>query len=500
MKKGLLVVMIVLCVSVAYAADSNVSACGTISSSGTHTLNQSITSSTDCITIDTDDVIIDCAGHTITYNTGGGSTDWGVGTVITPQTNISVQNCNITDGSAGGAQSFSVYFYAITNGSIVNNTIYADGGSAAFGIYLREPITGINVSGNTISSIGSTSNMGVRFNSQANSNHFTNNVVNAQGSDGVMYGLYFGSHSWNNIVENNTITATATGAVAQIYGFTISTNNSHNVFRNNAVSVRGSPSSAAEGIRTTSSSTGTNYNNVTDNEIYMNTSTGLGRGIFILHGNENRVERNVITSIGTVFPYGIIVHNTTNATIRDNIISPGASSPAGILIQGSSYDLTFDGNVLNSLSTWLSSSTSNATFTNLTLNTSDGSIKFAGPAVVSGTFSLNSTTTDITNNSAFHNSSAAPEFNTSARITVRNLGLVYYQALVDYEDEGTFVNCNPPQCVVVSSSPAEFMFDVLSFTTYSATDGTPPVPEFSTIALMAALGLILGGFVVMRRK
>jgi hypothetical protein len=43
------------------------------------------------------------------------------------------------------------------------------------------------------------------------------------------------------------------------------------------------------------------------------------------------------------------------------------------------------------------------------------------------------------------------------------------------------------------------VFDVLHFTTFSTEEFVPPVPEFSTIALFAILGLVMGGFVMMRR-
>jgi len=73
-----------------------IDSCQTISSSGEYVLNQSITGNdTNCIQIDADDVIFDCAGYSIT-NVGTNS-DYGGIVLLDFYTNATIKNCNLTD-------------------------------------------------------------------------------------------------------------------------------------------------------------------------------------------------------------------------------------------------------------------------------------------------------------------------------------------------------------------------------------------------------------------
>jgi hypothetical protein len=502
MKKGAVIFILLFCASLAYAADSNVTACGTIASSGTHTLTQNITSTTDCITITSSDVIIDCAGNTIFFNTGGGNTDFGV--TVSSQSNISVHNCIITDTTDAGTGSFGVDFNGVTGGSIDNNTIFTDGATSVHAVYLRTGTSGINVTDNTLSGEATaTSIMPVYV--LGSTNYIANNTISVLAtSGGSNFGIYEAGVTDHNTYENNHVTVTATGSASNIYGYYCSSGTTSARVLNNTFNLNGAPSTTAEGVRFFSFSVPTINNSATDNRIFLNTSTGSSPpiGIFLLNVANSTIARNSIYGIGSVEARGFIVLNSSFTMAMDNSISLGSSSKAGMRIGSGSHSGTYSGTVISGTSLWINVSdvSSNATFNNLTLNGSASSLQYIGPVTITGLFSLTNSTAYATSNVTFHNSTAVPEFNTSARITMRNLGLTYYQAIVDYEDDGTFVNCGPPQCVPVSASPAEFVFDVLGFTTYSATDGTPPVPEFSTIALFAILGLVMGGFVVMRRR
>ena len=84
-------------------------------------------------------------------------------------------------------------------------------------------------------------------------------------------------------------------------------------------------------------------------------------------------------------------------------------------------------------------------------------------------------------------------------IALASLPFARAQAKVDLADDGTFTTCASSRCTEISYAGGTFVFDVTGFTTYSAQESTAPVPEFSDFALIAALVVTIGGFIVLRR-
>jgi hypothetical protein len=109
--------------------DPTQSACGTISTPGTYTLNQSITSTGDCLNIDTNDTTIDCNGFTITWGDDTSGAYSGIdidSTAGNEFTNGTIKNCHIRQGSNDTTGEGVLADYA-DNWTYYNNTDITEG-------------------------------------------------------------------------------------------------------------------------------------------------------------------------------------------------------------------------------------------------------------------------------------------------------------------------------------------------------------------------------------
>ena len=90
---------------IALASAVTISACGqNITASGNYLLNQSITSTATCLTVNSSNILIDCAGNAITYGTAGGNSAFGIYALgATGQTNLTIKNCIIMKSSSAGS-------------------------------------------------------------------------------------------------------------------------------------------------------------------------------------------------------------------------------------------------------------------------------------------------------------------------------------------------------------------------------------------------------------
>ena len=89
--------------------------------------------------------------------------------------------------------------------------------------------------------------------------------------------------------------------------------------------------------------------------------------------------------------------------------------------------------------------------------------------------SLDEEAIQIGENSIFVDSAQFPFLDVPARITFENLGGASRILLVDFEDDGTFETCDPPQCTFISFIDGTLIFDVSGFTTYSSEEVTTGV-------------------------
>ncbi len=79
-----------------------------------------------------------------------------------------------------------------------------------------------------------------------------------------------------------------------------------------------------------------------------------------------------------------------------------------------------------------------------------------------------STNTRLSNNIAFVNSTAVSALNTTANITLYGVSFSPIKAMLDAEDDGTFIVCPANICTNISYAGNVFKYNVTSFTTYSS--------------------------------
>jgi hypothetical protein len=219
------------------------------------------------------------------------------------------------------------------------------------------------------------------------------------------------------------------------------------------------------------------------------TGNGTGTGVKIPAGlsNVSIVNCNFINFSFGVFadPGGLIIENSTfeNDSIGLNVFNTTFSiirnntfrnNTIALLINLSS-DNNFTNNTFinNTASVWVQNSLNN-TF-NATLippffiieNTSAGSINFTRQINITDNITL-ARIINITLNRTFVNTTQAAAFNASAQLTFRGIALTDPQAIVDFNDDGSFEAC--AGCTEISFANSVFVFNVTGFTTYSSNE------------------------------
>ena len=223
--------------------------CGIINSN--FNLSYDLTSSETCFTINSSNVVLDCAGYTIT---GNGS---GYGVNITNVDNVTIENCIVNNFSRGiskdgydlntyytfqnntintyGESGYGLYLIVSQNSTIFNNTITTSGyqGSA---LYFNPGINYSNVSQNTLTTYANWS-YGI-FPALSYNNVIDSNTIVTYGntSDGMD-----APSSYGNTISNNNITI-----YGEAGGIDIVYNSSHNTISNNVITHSGDDSAALE--------------------------------------------------------------------------------------------------------------------------------------------------------------------------------------------------------------------------------------------------------------
>ncbi len=225
---------IVLIVALAAGFSSAID-CMNITGAGTYSLtanqngyqNLSVTASPvfggyACVRISVSNVVLDCAGYTITGNTTPSAAIIAAGPVFSDTlSNITVRNCPSLTNSTYG-----VFFHNVRDGLIANNTANGNYGPAgtntAFGFYL-DGSSSILVANNTASNnSGVSSGFGYYLTLTSPNNTFINNTAYLNKNDG----FFTSFTSENNTFIGNNVTSNP-------YGFDISTRN--NSFINNTI-------------------------------------------------------------------------------------------------------------------------------------------------------------------------------------------------------------------------------------------------------------------------
>ncbi len=454
-------------------------------------LTSNISVNGDAIIINTSNVIFDCLGFTIT---GNGS---GTGINVTGRTNVTIQNCNIINFNQ------NILFSGTNNSFVINNTLF----NAS-----QENIEFLNSNNNLANILRGFANSTGRpyFNiSGGNNNTLTNLIFNATAT-----GIGMNSGTQNNTVRDSIIIMPVSGIGLGVFA---DRNNFSNV-SSASLSGTGSALSVQSGS-----------DNFFDN---MNLSSAFLVGSFQINSNGNTLTNSILTgSLGgftiAAGSVGFTAHNNTisnsiiiatsgnalsigfntsnNTIIGSNITSGGTgivfqqtlngstiansiiTAPTGVSWTTNSSNHTLSNVTINDSSVWLvldSTTNLNNTLRNVSFLTPEGVIKSFSANLLNGS-SVNTSNLDITQNRAFLNSSTNSFLNVSSQVTLNsvNSGVPY----VDFNDDGIFSVCSPPQCVFQSFNGSTAVFNVSSFTSYSTsssgnvtvtlskTDSTDPV-------------------------
>jgi len=135
MKKKIAIVFFTILLTVLFSFVVFGSSCGTITTNTT--MNESIFSVGTCYSIGANDVILDCAGFTINYSTGGIT---GFSVNASNFNSTTIKNCIIVKGNVSGDETYGINVYNATNSTIQNNTITTTGDDS-YGIYIGELVS-----------------------------------------------------------------------------------------------------------------------------------------------------------------------------------------------------------------------------------------------------------------------------------------------------------------------------------------------------------------------
>lgn len=204
--------------------DPDQSTCGTLTAAGTYTLNQSVSSAGTCFVVNASDLILDCHDYLINYSTNG---TLGYGIENSGFGNVTIQNCQIQEGSNQTVYKHGIYYNNAANGTILNNTLHMIGGLGN-GIFLTTLSDYTNLINNNVTTDGSTSYAIRLLNSSFCS--LSNNTVTTNTAGAV--GIELRTASNSNVLNSNTIITGGTGG----YGIYLRMNSSDNTLLNNYLS------------------------------------------------------------------------------------------------------------------------------------------------------------------------------------------------------------------------------------------------------------------------
>jgi parallel beta-helix repeat protein len=293
-----------------FQIQTDIGNCTNITLGGSYVLNQSITGvqpgKNKCIDIQANNVLLDCAGYSLTHNNSAGSIGIagnGTNILFSPLRNVTIQNCSVSNYSIGIALN-------VTDGGKLENNVLTSNTDAGIKFVDTRNInlTNNDAEFNTMYGIYSASQ----------SNNFTNNIANLNGIDGIYI------HGEGNTVDNNN--ASLNGQ----YGIYLE---SYNPFAMNYITNNNASYNNETGIyliRTTWNYIDYNFaNNNTDTGIaleYVNSTelTGNtinlngGDGVRIEYGKANSITGNIISNSTSL---GISLMSAINTTIDSNTIS-----------------------------------------------------------------------------------------------------------------------------------------------------------------------------------
>ncbi len=373
------------------------------------------TTGSNCINVTANNVVIDCAGATITTTSSNSA-----GVLINgTRNNVSVRNCIFNMSALGISTSTSQPLGAVQNGTIANNVFnIANTGTAyAISVYFN----GTNITGNVITNngTGGGSVIGI-FIEPPIYNDTANNVTTISDVHIEYNNISIGS----DLFPSEGITLAGQGS-ANITGYVRNTRDM--VINNNKIVLRGPNSGNTiqlgmqiQGINGTM--------NLTNNTIDMN---GTGNFTFAFESADSQSMR----------VDGLVLNLTQDQTANWFYSSFSSSLGQSLVVS------------------------------NIVFNDINGSIAYPGPitpntAVI--TRQINRTDVNITFNHAFANTTMFPFLSTTANVTLRGLPFTLPKILRS-TNEVNYVDCGAT-CSQKQYFNGTLMFRVSAFTSYIANE------------------------------
>ena len=276
-------------IAACYVQANFAAVCRALSVAGaTETLGQNITiNGSTCFTVNASNVIIDCAGSSITGNNASGT----IG-ISSNKFNTTIRNCQISNFSTG------IYFYGSTNGTIRNSTVStsrtSDSNMNGNGIYLDN--ANYTIITNSSATSATTNRDAIRLVSSSN-NTISDSIASA-GS----YAISLASSSNFNTIANMTATATTQYAIilASCSNNTI-TNTTANA-NNSAISLASSSNfnTIANMTATATNQYAIILDSCSDNTIRDSTAISNNSAIHLISSFNNAITNNTATSNNTI--------------------------------------------------------------------------------------------------------------------------------------------------------------------------------------------------------
>gem|GEM_PF-3423747 len=210
-----------------------------------------------------------------------------------------------------------------------------------------------------------------------------------------------------------------------------------------------------------------NFSNASILQLYNETINGVGNNTFQNLQLINASKHAILADTGfvinntfrniTITGTGMSAINLTNARDIDLINITFADTPWDVY----AYNASIRNYSMQNFSLKWENGSGSITFINQTLNATGSNL---------------SQVIKLANNSAFINTTLDARFNTTANITLYNLGFILPKVQVSYLDDGNFQDCIAPQCNWLSYSGGAFTFNVSRFTTYQAAENSNTRP------------------------
>jgi parallel beta-helix repeat protein len=184
-----------------YTVNHSVSDCGNYGAS-IDLSNDLIVNGSTCITVTAQNVVLDCAGHSITgnntFNTYG---------IYSDQQNTTIKNCNISGFDVG------IYYYGSSNGLIENSTVRSTVNNLVNPTYSSALFFNQYADSNIIknNNFYSTYGNGINLAYWSAYNNFYNNTATTDSTEWYIGAVFMQSGATSNVMNNITAIATNAG-------------------------------------------------------------------------------------------------------------------------------------------------------------------------------------------------------------------------------------------------------------------------------------------------